>query len=174
MIIYYQIRKIQKEKAGCSSKRNIHFWLKSLEFLLPWGCRGWSQPEGKLKQSLGWWLLRNKHPRFQEISGLPALCRWQFHWQSKFSTKMMAGISNIYWKNLKFVIMLHLCFNKLSNMSILSFVSFLENLDIFKNDGVIGVLEFTLKTLCIYRYMKIKELKEIMEWECVIYSKNTD
>ena len=48
-------------------------------------------------------------------------------------------------------------------MSILSFVSFLENLDIFKNDGVIGVLEFTLKTLCIYRYMKIKELKEIME-----------
>ena len=41
--------------------------------------------------------------------------------------------------------MLHLFFNKLSKVTISAFVGFLENLDIFKNDGVISVGKVTLK-----------------------------
>ena len=41
--------------------------------------------------------------------------------------------------------MLHFFLNKLSKVSIPAFISFLENLDIFKNDGVISIGKVTLK-----------------------------
>ena len=42
-------------------------------------------------------------------------------------------------KNLEFDFMLHLGFNKLSKVTISSFISLLEILDIFKKDGVRSV-----------------------------------
>jgi len=131
-------------------KRYVCKFLQSVKYIFDFWIftfAGLQRPKsirGNLKQSLSWrCLLINIH---SDSKRYPASCRWQVHRQSQnLLPRRWWSFQTRIEKILNLFLFVYLCFNKLSIVSISSFISFLENLDILKMMDLLAFENLHLK-----------------------------
>ena len=126
----FSSEKLMKDQIGTFDNlllKSAKYSKRYLQIYLNQNIHFWQRPESireNLKQSLSWrWLLRNMHSWIQEIPCFVSLT----------ISKTGKNLLPRRWRAFRIIIekILYLCFNKLSKVSISSFISILVNLNIF-------------------------------------------